>query len=216
MRKSIIILSIVIVLLTVNLSSSVSRLSTAATPTVQPGDLVGYSYRLVANGSLVEVKTEDDPEKRRLAPDISPPGLFDELLGMKLGGIKDAVIPPEKGFAITDFEYGHLFNLTLYFNDLKVVILNNIHYTDINTGFNPGTFGYYFIRIGGGILGAAVVVFLVYGGYKIYPKVLGKKCVACKKIAIGTCKKCGRTFCENCYSNGCPFCKSRTLLRFKT
>ena len=216
MRRSIIVLSIVIALLTVNISSSI-KLSNAAIPVVEPGDLVGYSYRLIANGSLIEVKTEDEPEKRRLMPDISPPGLFDELVGMKLGEIKDAVIPPEEGFAISDPIYGYLYNITLYFNDLKVIILNNVHYTDINTnGFNPGTFGYYFIRVGGGILGAAAAVFLVYGGYKLYPRILGKKCIACKKLAIGTCKKCGNIFCETCYSNGCPNCNSRTLLRFKS
>jgi len=216
MRRSFIVLSILVALLTVSFSSSI-RLSNAAIPVVKLGDLVGYSYRLIANGSLIEVKTEDDPEKRRIMPDISPPGLVDELVGMKLGETKDAVIPPEKGFEITDLTYGYLFNITLYYNNLKVVILNNVHYTDINTnGFIPGSFGYYFIRVVGGLLGAAAGIFLVYGGYKLYPRIFGKKCLVCKKLAIGTCKKCGNTFCETCYSNGCPSCKSRTLLRFKS
>ena len=218
MRRSILIFSILIALITLSFSFSSSfKLSKGATPAVESGDLVGYSYRLVAIGTLIEVKTEDDPKKVVLTSLVSPPGLYDELLGMKLGQVKDAVIPPEEGFSSSDPTYGYLFNTTLYFNDLKVVMLNNIYYTDLPTnGFLPGTFGYYFIRIIGGLLGAAAVVFLVYGGYKLYPRILGKKCMTCKKLAIGTCKKCGENFCERCYSNGCPNCKSRTLLRFKS
>ncbi len=217
MRRSIIILSILIALLTMSLSFSSIRLSKAAIPVVEPGDLIGYSYRLIASGSLIEVKSEDNPEKVILTTTISPPGLYDELVDMKLGEVKDTVIPPEKGFSISDPTYGYLFNTTLYFNDLKVVMLNNIYYTELPTnGFLPGSFGYYFIRVGGGLLVAAAVLFLVYGGYKLYPRILGKKCTVCKALAIGTCKKCSKIFCEKCYSNGCPFCKSRTLLRFKS
>ncbi len=218
MRRSIIILSVLIALLTIGLSFSSSlKMSKAAIPVAKPGDLIGFSYRLVAIGTLVEVKTEEEPEKVFLNPTISPPGIYDELVDMKLGEIKDAVIPPERGFPISDPTYGYLFNTTLYYNDLKVVMLNNIYYTDLNTnGFLPGSFGYYFIRIAGGLLGAAAVVFLVYGGYKLYPRILGKKCMVCKTLAIGACKKCGENFCEKCYSNGCPACKSRTLLRFKS
>lgn len=218
MRRSIIILTILIALITMSLSFSSSlKLSKGAPPVVEDGDLVGFSYRLVAIGTLIEVKTEADPEKAVLTSYISPPGLYDELVGMRLGQIKDAVIPPEEGFSSSDPTYGYLFNTTLYYNDLKVVMLNNVFYTDINTnGFLPGSFGYYFIRIAGGLLGTAAVVFLVYGGYKLYPRILGKKCMVCKTLAIGSCKKCGENFCEKCYSNGCPACKSRTLLRFKS
>jgi hypothetical protein len=218
MRRSIINLSVIIIILAIGLSFSSSlKISKAAIPVAKQGDLIGFSYRLVAIGTLIEVKTEDDPEKTFLNHAINPPGLYDELLDMKLGAIKDAVIPPGEGFSSSDPTYGYLFNTTLYYNDLKVVMLNNVYYTDLNTnGFLPGSFGYYFIRIAGGLLGAAAVVFLVYGGYKLYPLILGKKCMICKTLAIGSCKKCGENFCEKCYSNGCPACKSRTLLRFKS
>ena len=218
MRRSTIILSVLITLLAINLSFSSSlKISKAAIPVAKPGDLIGYSYRLVAIGTLIEAKSEDAPKKEFLNPTIVPSGLYDELVDMKLGETKDVVLPPEEGFPISDPTYGYLYNTTLYYNDLKVVMLNNVYYTDLKTnGFIPGSFGYYFIRIGGGLLGAAAVVFLIYGGYKLYPRILGKKCVICKTLAIGTCKKCGENFCERCYSNGCPNCKSRTLLRFKS
>ncbi len=192
--------------------------SLAAIPVVEDGDILSFSYTLTADANVVETYTEAVPRRIRIiSASFTPPGLFNALVGMSLGSIKDVVVPPEEGFLPTDDKYPHLTGLTLYYTNLKVLEINLEHYTDLPTsGTEPGSFGFYAIRVGLGLVGAAAFVGLVYGGYRVYPKVFGKRCVVCKTLAIGTCTKCGRRFCERCYSNGCPYCKARTLQRFKS
>ena len=192
--------------------------SSAATPVVEDGDILSFGYILTANAGTVETYTEANPRKTRvLESDFTPPGLFNALLGMPLGSNKDVAVPPEDGFLPTDTQHPELAGLTLYYTNLKVFEINGVSYTDLPTnGTEPGSFGYYAIRVGLGLVGAAAFVGLVYGGYRLYPKVFGKKCAICKTLAVGSCTKCGRKFCERCYSNGCPYCKARTLRRFKS
>lgn len=192
--------------------------SLAAIPVVEDGDLLSLSYTLTADANVIETFTEANPRRIRiLGASFTPPGLFNALLGMSLGSNKDVVVPPEEGFLPTDIDYAYLTGLTLYYKGLKVLEINGIYYTDLPTsGTEPGSFGYYAIRVGLGLVGAAAFIGLVYGGYRLYPKIFGKRCAICKTLAIGTCTKCGRRFCERCYSNGCPYCKARTLIRFKS
>jgi hypothetical protein len=190
-----------------------------AAPVVEHNDFVAYGYRLIARTEIVEIKDVDNPVKIQINTETAnPPGIYDKLIGMELGEIKDVIIPPELGFSFSDPTYGSYANVTLYFYDLTVFEINGVHITDLptNGGITPGSFGYYFLRVVLGLIGAAAIVLLVYGGYKYYPRLFGKRCATCKQIAVGTCKKCGRVFCERCYSNGCPYCKSRTMLRFKS
>ncbi len=193
--------------------------SLAAIPVVEDGDMLSFSYTLkVVEANFVETYTEANPRKILfLEATFTPSGLFNALLNMPLGSNKDVVVPPEDGFLPSDSQYSHLSGLTLYYTNLKVLEINSEHYTDLPTnGAEPGSFGYYAIRVGLGLVGAAAFVGLVYGGYRLYPKVFGKRCEVCKTLAIGTCTKCGRKFCERCYSNGCPYCKARTMKRFKS
>ena len=192
--------------------------SLAAIPVVEDGDLLSFSYTLTADANIIETYTEANPRRVRIIGEtFTPPGLFNALLGMPLGSNKDAIVSPEEGFLPTDIEFAYLAGLTLYYTNLKIFEINGIHYTDLPTnGTEPGSFGYYAIRVGLGLVGAAAFVGLVFGSYRLYPKVFGKRCAICKTLAIGTCTKCGRKFCERCYSNGCPYCKARTLIRFKS
>jgi len=191
--------------------------SSAALPVVKDQDLLAYGYTLVANSTTIEVKTESNPEKKQILLGFTQPeGLYLELIGMELGQVKNAIITPDLGFLPADPDYGHLAGLTLYYNNLKVYEINGYHITDIPTnGPEPGSFGYIFLRIVIALVSVAGAGLLVYGGYRFYPRLFGKKCAVCKGIAIGTCKKCGEVFCNRCYSSGCPDCKSRTLIRFK-
>ncbi len=192
--------------------------SFAATPVVEDGDMLSFSYTLKVEAETVETYTEANPRKTRIiGATFTPPGLFNALLGMPLGSSTKVDVPPEDGFLPTDSQYPHLAGKTLYYTNLKILEINFEHYTDLPTnGAEPGSFGYYAIRVGLGLVGAAAFVGLVYGGYRLYPKVFGKRCEVCKTLAIGTCTKCGRKFCERCYSNGCPYCKARTMKRFKS
>ncbi|MBY8999385.1 MAG: hypothetical protein KGD64_00550 [Candidatus Heimdallarchaeota archaeon] len=195
--------------------------SLAAIPVVEDGDFLSFGYTLEANATIIETYTETNTRKIRiLEQTFTPPGLFDELVGMPLGSNKGVVVvPPEEGFLPTDLNptYAYLTGFALYYTNLKIYEINGEHYTDLPTvGTEPGTFGYYALRIGLGLIGVAAFVGLVYGGYRLYPRVFGKRCAVCKALAIGTCTKCGRKFCERCYSNGCPYCKARTLKRLKS
>ena len=191
--------------------------SSAAIPVVENGDFLALSYTLTADNTVIETYTEESPRRTVVREStFTPPGLFDALQGMALGSLKDVTVPPDEGFLPTDLDYPHLTGLTLYYTSLKVVEINGAHYTDLPTGgTEPGTFGFYAIRVTIGLAGAAAFVGLVWGGYKLYPRIFGKRCEVCRELAIGTCTKCGRKFCERCYSNGCPACKARTLKRFK-
>ncbi|MHA1687021.1 MAG: FKBP-type peptidyl-prolyl cis-trans isomerase [Candidatus Heimdallarchaeaceae archaeon] len=204
----------VFVLLQLILSTS---LSYAALPTVKDGDIVSFGYTLVVDGQTIEVHNTNNPVKKLFSSDnIRPPGLYKALKGMELNERKDVVVPPEDGFTDEDWQYTDLIGKTLYYYDLQVYAINGKEITDFKTGaFSPDTFGYYFLRISLGILGAAAAIFFGYLVYKYYQRIFGKKCVICKKLAVGRCMKCGRTYCESCYSNGCPYCKSRKLVRFK-
>ncbi len=207
-----------VILLSLVVVQYVSSDSFAAIPVVEDGDMLAFGYTLTADAEIVETYTEEIPHRIFIrVGTFTPPGLYNALLGMALGSNKDVVVPPEEGFLPTDPDHADLAGLTLYYNNLKVFEINGIYYTDLSTnGTEPGSFGYYAIRVGLGLVGAAAFVGLVYGGYRLYPKVFGKRCAICKTLAIGTCTKCGRKFCERCYSNGCPYCKARTLIRFKS
>ncbi len=217
MMKRILLFLLIILPLSTIIAGTPNNHCSAALPIVYDSDLVGYGYTLVANETVIDVKTESNLAKYQVTPEnINPPGLYYELLGMELGTVKNAIITPDQGFQPSDPSYGYLSGLTLYFNNLKIYEINGYHITDIPTGGPPpGSFGYIFIRISIALVSIAAAGLIGYGGYRLYPRILGKKCAVCKTIAIGTCKKCGRVFCERCYSNGCPYCKSRTLIRFK-
>ncbi len=207
-----------VILISLSVIQYVPSKSSAAIPVVEDGDFLSLSYTLTANASTIEFYTEANPRKFRiLSASFTPPGFYNALEGMPLGSVKDATIPPEEGYLPTDINYAYLTGYTLYYTNIKVLEINGEHYTDLPTGgTEPGTFGYYAVRVAIGLAGAAVFVGLAWGGYKLYPKMFGKKCAVCKTLAVGTCTKCGRQFCERCYSNGCPYCKARTLKRFKT
>ena len=192
--------------------------SIAAPPKVKDGDLLSIGYKLTVQATTIAEYTESYPLKFRILITFQPPGLYDAIIGMALGTNKDVTVLPEDGFSPLDEDYPQLAGQTLYYTNLKIYEINGYYYTDLPTsGINvPGTFGYYAIRVGLGLLGAAVFAGLVYGGYRLYPRFFGKKCLVCKELAIGTCVKCGKNFCERCYSNGCPSCKGRSLKRFKS
>jgi hypothetical protein len=208
------ILTIILVVSIIHLSFD----SSAALPKVEENDLISIGYRLTVSAVVVEVYTETNPFKGQVATDvIRPIGLYNGIIGMELGEVRALIVAAADGFSEYDPEYGAYAGFTLYYDDLTIFEINGVHITDVeNGGLRPGSFGFYFLRIVLSIVGVAAFVFLVYGGYKLYPKVLGKRCVVCKTLAVGTCRKCGRVFCERCYSNGCPYCKSRTMIRFKS
>ena len=216
-RKSIVLLLLVS---TVILVSTISIEPVKAEKVyVEEGDLISFGYRLVVNTFTFEVKDEDNPKKVWFTePNFKPPGLYDDLLGMELGSIKNNVIVyPEEGYTVDDGSYAGLANQTLYYYDIKIYEVGGYYYTDYesNGGETP-SFGKIFLNILYSILGIGGVVLIGFGIYKLYPRILEKRCVTCKSLAVGACKKCGKHFCETCYSNGCPYCKSRTLLRFKS
>ncbi|MHA1708051.1 MAG: hypothetical protein ACTSYV_03085 [Candidatus Heimdallarchaeaceae archaeon] len=190
----------------------------AAKVYVADGDLISFGYHLIANQTTFEIRTEDNPVKVRITKDsFKPPGLYDDIIGMELGSMKDEIIVyPEEGYTPIDGTYASLYNLTLYYKRLKIYAVNGLFYTDYLT--NGGTsppFGKILLNIFYALLGLSAFGLVIFGGFKLYPLVFGKRCAVCKKPAIGTCKKCGKTFCELCYSNGCPYCKGRSLIRFK-
>lgn len=191
----------------------------AAKVYVEEGDLISYGYRLVVNTLTYEERDEDDPVKlwfREVT--FTPPGLYDDLLGMELGSVKSNIIVyPEEGYTVDDGSYAVIANQTLYYYDIKIYEVGGLFYTDyLNNGGSSNTFGKIFLNILYAIIGVGAVGLISFGIYKYYPRIFGKRCVTCKNLAIGACKKCGKSFCENCYVNGCPYCKSRTLLRFKS
>ena len=216
MRSKLVSLLIILPILTTIIGTPIIE-SSAALPVVKAEDILSYGYTLVANATTIETKTEADPEKKQvLLGFTNPEGLYYELIGMTLGEVKNAIITPDLGFLPSDPEYGHLAGLTLYYNNLRVYEINGYHISEIPTnGPEPGSFGYIFIRVIIALVSVAGAGLLGYGVYRYYPKLLGKKCIVCKSVAIGSCKKCGEVFCDKCYSNGCPKCKSRTLIRFK-
>ncbi|MCE7740761.1 MAG: FKBP-type peptidyl-prolyl cis-trans isomerase [Candidatus Heimdallarchaeota archaeon] len=179
---------------------------------VEDGDFLDYGYQLYVNGSLVETRDEENPVQIVIGTtSIIPPGLYQHLIGMRNGEIKDKVdISPDDGFP--DGIYA---GIALTYYNLQIYKINGYHHTELPTGPPARSFGYWVLTIGGGILGTAGAIFLIYGGYRFYPKIFGKRCMTCKKSALGTCKNCGRAFCDNCYSSGCPNCKGRSLIRFK-
>ena len=193
-------------------------LSIASTPTlankyvVEDGDLLDYGYQLYVDGINVETRTEANPIQVAIRETlIDPPGLYDYLIGMRNGEIKsNIIIPPEEGYST-----GPYVGKALTFQNLQIYKINGYHYTELPTQPPPKTFVFWLLTIGGGILGTAGAVFLIYGGYRFYPKLFGKRCSVCKKSAIGNCKNCGKAFCNNCYAAGCPYCKGRSLIRFK-
>ena len=217
MRKYLKISYFFIIILAISIIH-ISLNSSAALPVVEEDDLVSIGYRLTVSAVLVEVYTEQNPFKGQVAFDvIRPIGLFNEVIGMKLGEVRNLIVAPVDGFSEYDPQYGAYAGLTLYYDDLTIFEINGVHITEFeNGGLTPGSFGFYFLRVVLGLLGATASVFLIYGGYKLYPRVFGKRCAVCRTLAVGTCRKCGRIFCERCYSNGCPYCKSRTMIRFKT
>ena len=184
--------------------------------TVEDGDLVDYGYQMYVEGALVETKTEANPAKISVNEgNTIPPGLYDYLIGMRNGAIKtNIIIPPEDGFSPIDPNYGAYSGKAITFNNLQVYMINGYYYTDLTTEPPPRTFVFWLLTIGGSILGVAGAILLIYGGYRFYPKLFGKRCLACKKGAVGSCKNCGKPFCNSCYSAGCPACKGRSLIRF--
>ena len=216
MRRNLVSLLIILPILTTLIGIPIFE-GSATLPVVKDEDILAYGYTLVANATTIETKTESNPVKKQVLLGFTKPeGLYYELIGMRLGEVKNAIITPDLGFLPSDSEYGHLAGLTLYYNNLKVYEINGYHISEIPTnGLSPGSFGYIFIRIIIALVSVAGAGLLGYGIYRYYPKLFGKKCTVCKSVAIGSCKKCGEVYCDKCYSNGCPKCKSRTLIRFK-
>ena len=187
----------------------------AAPPYVEAGDLLSYGYRLEVDHVVIDYYNREAPAMKRLVPDIvTPEGLFNALIGMALHTPKDITVLPEEGFTFSDPYHPELEGKTLYYYALEVYEINGVSTTE-EPDDNLGLFGYYFLRIGLGVLGFGAVLGLIYFGYRYYPKIFGKRCLVCNKSAIGKCTKCNKAFCERCYSNGCPACKSRTLIHFK-
>ena len=193
-------------------------LSIASTPAsadkyvVEEGDFLDYGYQMYVDGLIAETRDEEDPVKIVIrTTSIDPPGLYQHLIGMRNGEIlPDFVIPPEDGFI-----EGIYVGKALTYKNLQIYKINGYHVTELPTEPPTKSFGYWVLVIGGGILGTAGAIFLIYGGYRFYPKIFGKRCMTCKKSALGTCKNCGQAFCDSCYSSGCPNCKGRSLIRFK-
>ena len=183
---------------------------------VEDGDYIDYGFQMFINGSLIESRDESNPFKVAITWETSkPPGLYDHLIGMNNGEIKtEIVIPPEDGFFPSDPTYGMYADQAVTFYNLQIYKINGWHYTDLTPQPTPKPFGFWLLTVGGSILGVAGAILLIYGGYRFYPKLFGKRCIACKKSATGHCKNCGKAFCNNCYSEGCPYCKGRSLIRF--
>ncbi|MCG3219982.1 MAG: FKBP-type peptidyl-prolyl cis-trans isomerase, partial [Candidatus Heimdallarchaeota archaeon] len=129
--------------------------SSAALPVVKENDLISIGYRLTVSAALVEVYTKQSPFKGQVAIDIIRPiGLYNEVIGMKLGEVRNLIVAPEDGFSEYDPEYGAYAGLTLYYDDLTIFEVNGVHITDVeNGGLTPGSFGFYFLRVVLGLLG---------------------------------------------------------------
>jgi hypothetical protein len=196
--------------------SIVSNPALADKYAVEDGDYLDYGYQMLVEGSIVETRTEANPFQIVIASDnCVPPGLYEHLIGMYNGQIKtNIIIPPEDGFLPSDPTYGAYAGKAVTFNNLQIYKINGYHYTELPTQPPPKSFGFWLLTIGGSILGVAGAVLLIYGGYRFLPKLLGKRCLTCKKSAVGQCKNCGKAFCNTCYSAGCPNCKGRSLIRF--
>ncbi len=196
--------------------SIVSTPTLANQYTIEDGDYIDYGYQMLVDSAIVETRTEANPFQIVIMEDnCVPPGLYIHLIGMNNGEIKtNIIIPPEEGFLPSDPTYGAYSGKAVTFNNLQIYKINGYHYTELPTQPEPRSFVFWILTIGGTILGLAAAVLLIYGGYRYYPKLFGKRCLTCKRSAAGYCKNCGKSFCNTCYSNGCPNCKGRSLIRF--
>jgi hypothetical protein len=181
------------------------------------GDFVHFGFQLYWQEVLQDTRTELNPVEINFTPETtSPPGLYDVLLGMKNGAIKELVIitPADGGYESSDPDYGYLEGEVVEFRNLQIYEINGFYYTDV---FPPGggNFGRTLLIIVGVVLGLGAVVGSAYVIYRFSPKIFGKRCLTCKSLAVGKCRNCGKSFCEKCFSNGCPSCKGRSLIRSK-
>ena len=179
---------------------------------LERNDLISYGFRLVVDGHTVEVHTEENDAIRILFhPDnIKPIGLYDRMIGIKIGIPYNFQIPPEEGFDPSDPEYGAIAGKTLYFYDVEVYEVEGV---DPNGNQNNSPNNLLAIILGT-VLGIAGLVAVTYLSYRFGPSIFAKRCSVCKSKAVGRCKICEQKFCNSCYSTGCPNCKGRTLIRF--
>jgi hypothetical protein len=210
------LLLILIIPLVVTLAVGYSEPCSADKYVLQRGDFVTFGFQLWVGGFLQETITESNAIEINFTPETCrPPGLYDDLLGMKNGEIKNQVsVSAAEGFPPDDPDFGVWSGEDLLFKNLQIYEINFFPYTDVYTG-GVTPFGRTMIIIVGVVLGLGAVVGISYVIYRYSPKIFGKRCLTCKSLAIGKCRNCGKHFCEKCFSNGCPSCKGRSLIRTK-
>jgi len=178
---------------------------------LQDNDLVSFGYHLLVDGKTIEYYDSSIPKKTLFNENnIKPIGLYNRMLGMKIGEKRNFDIPPEEGFDVSDPDYGYLAGKLLHYQNVEVYDVQGVSST---TSPPSGNFDFFKFIIVLSSVGGSLI--LIYGGVKVYPKLFFKKCSICKKKAIGKCSKCGKNYCIHCFQNGCPSCNGRTLVRFK-
>lgn len=181
---------------------------------VESGEIIEYGYVLRAgeDPQIIEVFSKTQPKKQRVVPDVVRPiGLYERIIGLKLGQIYRLEIPPDEGFSQNDPEYGHLAGKTLYYMDLQIYKVHGYTPSGEESGNSIGSIIITTIIVIGSIAAGGFVSFVIY---RSASRVFAKRCKTCKKVAVGKCSNCGRAFCNRCYSSGCPYCKGRKLILF--
>ncbi|MHA1199244.1 MAG: hypothetical protein ACTSQF_07850 [Candidatus Heimdallarchaeaceae archaeon] len=216
MMKRHALLLMLIIPIVVSVTVSYSEPCYADKYVLERGDFVDFGFQLWVGGFLQETVTEANALSMNFTPETCrPPGLYDDLLGMKNGGTKDQVtVSAAEGFAPDDQDFGSWAGEELVFKNLKIYEINFFPYTDVYTG-GTSDFGRTLLIILGVVLGIGGVIGISYVAYRYSPKIFGKRCLTCKSLAVGKCKNCGESFCENCFSSGCSSCKGRSLIRKK-
>lgn len=168
---------------------------------VEYDDIIDVTCEIYKDEELVGDFTEAAPFRFQVNEHLVNRILVDAVVGLKVGETKPYIT------WIIDYRNGTITTVEYYDTTIYRIVEDSTPDKPVGKGFIIT------ISVIGGL---AVAVGLVYLSYKARTTFLAKKCAICKAVAVGNCKKCGRTFCERCYSNGCPYCKSRTLLKFKS
>ncbi len=168
---------------------------------IEYDDIIDITCEIYKDSELVGEFTEAGPFRFQVNEHLVNKILVDAVIGLKVGDTKSYIT------WIIDYQNG---------TTTKVEYFDTIIFRIVEDSTPERPIGKGVIITFSVIGGLGAVVGLGYLSYKVRTTFLAKKCVVCKIIAVGNCKKCGRSFCERCYSNGCPYCKSRTLLKFKS
>ncbi len=187
-----------------------TTLAYSSTTGIEPNDLVRFKYSLYVSGEHIETKTLNVLTNNGA---IRPDGLYEAVLGMKIGQVKAQVnVPAEKGYKEKDASYQRFIGMALVFRNIEIL---HVEGHSSPNGDQATNFEDILMIIAIAAIVVVSLTFLVFFFYRYGPKIFGKKCSNCKNLAVGNCIKCNKKFCRICYSNGCPNCKSKKMVVWK-